>query len=46
MKNDGINELTAPGKTDYFTDSCRDYRQLNAPFYYTIAESDFIPMFD
>ncbi len=40
--NDGVIELTAPGKTDYFADVCSEYRQFNAPFYHTSAENDFI----
>lgn len=40
--NNGMHELEAPGKTDYFADICCDYRQFNAPFYHTTAENDFI----
>ncbi len=40
--NDGIIELIAPGKTDFFIDICSDYRRFNAPFYFTLAENDFI----
>jgi len=40
--NHGIIELTAPPGTDYFIDICSDYKQCNAPFYYTNVENDFI----
>ena len=38
----GTIELIAPEKTDFFIDMCGDYKQLNAPFYYTFVENDFI----
>ena len=41
-RGNGILELAAPGKTDYFADICGNYRQFNAPFYHTVAENDFI----
>jgi regulation of enolase protein 1 (concanavalin A-like superfamily) len=40
--NDGSIELIAPGKTDFFIDISSDYKQLNAPFYHTSVENDFI----
>lgn len=34
--------IKAPEKTDFFIDPCSDYRTLNAPYYYTEVEGDFI----
>jgi len=40
-KNGSI-ELIAPAKTDFFCDICSNYKVLNAPFYHTNIEIDFI----
>jgi regulation of enolase protein 1 (concanavalin A-like superfamily) len=41
-KTNGAIEIIAPSKTDYYCDICSNYKILNAPFYYTNIEGDFI----
>ena len=42
IENNECIEITAPAKTDYFIDISSDYTMLNAPFYNTTNEGDFI----
>jgi len=40
-KNDFV-EISSPPKTDFFIDMCSEYKKANAPFYYSVLNSDFI----
>jgi uncharacterized protein len=40
--NNGLIEITSPARTDYFCDICSIYKVVNAPFYFTTIEGDFI----